>query len=140
MRAPGSNPRMARAQGIRTGAMVVLGVSLSNGLVALAGALFAQSNDFADVGFGPGTIVVALASVVIGEVLIPARKIWLMILGCILGAIIYRILYALALNSSTLGLQASDMNLMGAILVGVAMIIPQIKIHIRNALPWRKMP
>ncbi len=125
---------MARAQGIYTSRMTMLGVSLSNGLIALAGALFAQSQGFADVGFGSGTIIVALASVIIGEVVLPSRKMWVILLSCVLGSIIYRLFIAIALNSNVLGLQASDLNLVTAVLVGIAMIMPQLKSHVGNRL------
>jgi putative ABC transport system permease protein len=137
MRATGANPRMARAQGIYTSRMILLGVSLSNGLIAFAGALFAQSQGFADVGFGPGTIIIALASVIIGEVILPSRKLWVMIIGCILGSIVYFLFRAVALNSSTLGLQASDLSLVTAILVGLAMIMPQLKLSLKGSFKRR---
>lgn len=138
MRATGANPRMARAQGVYTWKMIVLGVSLSNGLVAFAGALFAQSQGFADVGFGQGTIIIALASVIIGEVILPSRKLWVIIMGCIVGSILYFLFRAFALNTSGLGLQASDLNLVTAILVGLAMIIPQLKSRVSGSFKRRK--
>ncbi len=75
MRATGANPRMARAQGIETGRTICVGMALSNAMVALAGALFAQTNGFADVTIGTGTIVVGLAAVIVGETILPARRI-----------------------------------------------------------------
>jgi putative ABC transport system permease protein len=124
MRATGVNPRMAEAQGIRVGAVTCLGMALSNGLVALAGSLFAQTNGFADVTLGTGTIVVGLASVIIGETLVPRAGVAAAVLGCILGSVFYRIVVALALEADFLGLEASDLNLVTAILVGVALILP----------------
>jgi putative ABC transport system permease protein len=134
MRATGANPRMARAQGIDTAAMTYLGMAVSNALVALAGALFAQMNGFADVTLGTGTIVVGLAAVIIGEAVIGTRSIMLWVLGCIVGSVVYRIAVAFALNSSALGLNASDLNLVTAVLVAVALILPGAKNPIRALL------
>ena len=131
MRATGANPRMARAQGINTTAMTYLGMAISNALVALAGALFAQMNGFADVALGTGTIVVGLASVIVGEAIIGTRSVMLWVWGCVIGSVIYRIAVALALNSSALGLNASDLNLVTAVLVAVALILPGAKNPVR---------
>jgi len=124
MRATGSNPRMARAQGIDTQATTYVGMAISNGLVALAGAIFAQMNGFADVTIGTGTIVVGLAAVIVGEAIFGARSLPVWIIGCIAGSVIYRLAVALALNASFLGLNASDLNLVTAVLVAVALILP----------------
>ena len=85
MRATGGNPRMARAQGIDTKATTYVGMAISNGLVALAGALFAQTNGFADVTIGTGTIVVGLAAVILGETIFGSRTPTVWILGCVAG-------------------------------------------------------
>jgi putative ABC transport system permease protein len=124
MRATGANPRMARAQGIETGRTVCVGMALSNAMVALGGALFAQTNGFADITIGTGTIVVGLAAVIVGETVLPARRIGLVILACVLGSILYRLAIAAALNADALGLEASDLNLVTAVLVGLALILP----------------
>ena len=127
VRATGSNPRMARAQGINTGAMVLLGMAFSNALVGLAGALFAQTQGGADISMGIGTIVIGLAAVIVGESIIFSRRIVLATLGAIVGAIVYRFFIAMALNSDFIGLKAQDLNLVTAVLVTVALIIPQLK-------------
>jgi len=127
MRATGANPRMARAQGISTKLHIYVGMALSNALVALAGALFAQTAGFADVTVGTGTIVVGLAAVILGETLIRTRRITVMLLACVIGAVLYRIVIALALNTSWLGLQSSDLNLVTAVLVGVALMLPGVR-------------
>jgi putative tryptophan/tyrosine transport system permease protein len=124
MRATGANPRMARAQGIETGRTICVGMALSNALVALGGALFAQTNGFADITIGTGTIVVGLAAVIVGETILPARRVGLVILACVLGSILYRVAVAAALNADLLGLEASDLNLVTAVLVGLALILP----------------
>ena len=124
MRATGANPRMAEAQGIPVGATTCLGIALSNALVALAGALFAQANGFADVTLGTGTIVVGLAAVIIGETVLPRGTVPAAALGCLLGSLLYRVVVALALEADFLGLEASDLNLITAVLVGAALILP----------------
>ena len=127
MRATGANARMARAQGVSTSMHIYVGMALSNALVALAGALFAQTAGFADVTVGTGTIVSGLAAVILGETLFRSRSIVAMLLACVIGAIIYRIAIALALNTSWLGLQASDLNLVTAVLVGIALMLPNVR-------------
>jgi len=127
IRATGSNPRMARAQGVNTGGMIILGMAISNGLVGLAGALFAQTQGGADISMGIGTIVIGLAAVIVGESILPARKMYLLTLAVILGAVVYRFFIALALNSDFIGLQAQDLNLVTALLVVFALVIPLIK-------------
>lgn len=127
MRATGANARMARAQGVNTDRQIYLGIALSNALVALGGALFAQTNGFADVTSGVGTIVVGLAAVIIGETLFGARGILMALIGCVLGSILYRIAIQVALSSDVLGLQASDLNLVTAVLVTVALVLPRLR-------------
>ncbi|MCB5202501.1 ABC transporter permease [Neorhizobium sp. T786] len=127
MRATGANPRMARAQGVDTRWQVYLGLALSNALVALGGALFAQTNGFADVTSGVGTIVVGLAAVIIGETLFGARGILLALIGCVVGSILYRIAIQVALSTDALGLKASDLNLVTAVLVAVALVLPRLR-------------
>jgi putative ABC transport system permease protein len=134
MRATGANPRMARAQGVDTTRTTYVGMAISNALVALAGALFAQINGFADVTMGTGTIVVGLAAVIVGEAIFGSRSIIVWIVGCVLGSIIYRIAVALALNAGFLGLNASDLNLVTAVLVAVALILPGARNPLRSFL------
>ncbi|EEY03473.1 ABC transporter permease [Brucella neotomae] len=128
MRATGANPRMARAQGVRTDRQIYLGMAISNALVALGGSLFAQTNGFADVTSGVGTIVVGLAAVIIGETLLRSRYILVIVIGCVAGSIIYRIAIQLALsNGDIVGLQASDLNIATALLVTFALILPRLR-------------
>lgn len=127
MRATGANARMARAQGISTDRAILLGMSLSNALVALAGALFAQTQGGSDISMGVGTIVIGLAAVIVGESILPARRMVLTTLAVILGAILYRFFIALALNSDFIGLQAQDLNLVTALLVTFALVLPMAK-------------
>ena len=127
IRATGTNARMARAQGINTGGMILLGMAVSNGLVGLAGALFAQTQGGADSSMGIGTIVIGLAAVIVGESILPSRKLVLATLAVVIGAIVYRFFIALALNSDFIGLKAQDLNLVTALLVTIALVIPQLK-------------
>ena len=124
MRATGANARMARAQGIATGRATLAGMALANALVALAGALFAQTQGGSDISMGIGTIVIGLAAVIIGENILPARRLVWTTLAVILGAILYRFFIALALNSDFIGLQAQDLNLVTAVLVMLALVLP----------------
>jgi putative ABC transport system permease protein len=140
MRATGANPRMARAQGVETGRAILVGMALSNALVALAGALFAQTAGFADISIGTGTIVVGLAAVIVGETLLPARHIAIVVLACLVGSILYRLAVALALNSDVLGLTASDLNLVTAVLVGIALILPSARNPLKALLVRRAAP
>ena len=125
MRATGANPRMARAQGVKTGWMILTGMALSNALVALAGSLFAQSQGSADVTMGVGVIVIGLASVIGGEALISPTSVLKAVLACIAGAILYRLAIAFALNLDVLGLKAQDLNLVTSILVMIAIVLPR---------------
>jgi putative ABC transport system permease protein len=127
IRATGSNARMARSQGVNTGAMVLLGMAISNALVGLAGALFAQTQGGSDISMGIGTIVIGLAAVIVGESILPSRRIIFATLAVVIGAIVYRFFIAMALNSDFIGLQAQDLNLVTALLVIVALVIPQLK-------------
>lgn len=127
MRATGANARMARAQGVQTDKQICLGIALSNALVALGGALFAQTNGFADVTSGVGTIVVGLAAVIIGETLFGKRALLITLIGCVFGSIAYRLAIQLALSSDVLGLKASDLNFVTAVLVAVALVLPRLR-------------
>ncbi|MDX9862734.1 MAG: ABC transporter permease [Rhodospirillales bacterium] len=134
MRATGSNPRMARAQGIPTDFYTLLGMAISNALVALAGALFAQSQGAADVTMGVGVIVVGLAAVIGGEAVILPRTIFLATLACVTGSLLYRLAVALALNAEFIGLKAQDLNLITALLVAAAMVLPSVRAPVKRAL------
>ena len=102
-------------------------MALSNGLVGLAGALFAQTNGFADVTSGVGTIVVGLAAVIIGETVLRFRILWVVLVGCVFGSIVYRVAIQFALTSDAIGLKPSDLNLATAVLVALALILPRLR-------------
>ncbi|SEF79340.1 ABC transporter permease [Oceanospirillum linum] len=128
MRATGVNDKMARANGVHTGRLTILGVALANGMVGLAGALFAQSQGTADVTMGVGTIVIGLAAVIGGEAILSTRTIARWIFACLVGAILYRLAIAVALNADWIGLKAQDLNLITAVLVTLAIVIPRMKL------------
>lgn len=124
IRATGDNPNMVRAQGINTDAMKVIGLVISNGLVAISGAFIAQSQSFADVQMGTGSIVIGLASVIIGEVLFGKKNFFSRLISLVLGAITYRIIIALVLK---MGMPANDLKLFTAITVAIALALPVFK-------------
>lgn len=128
MRATGMNADMAQAQGIETDQLILLGMAISNGLAALSGALFAQLYGFADVTLGVGTVVVGLATVILGEALLPSGSVFLATLAVVAGSVIYRVAIAIALNAGFLGFQAQDLNLVTAILVVLALTLPNAQI------------
>lgn len=135
LRSTGANARMSRAQGINTNKMTYLGMMVSNALIALGGSLYVQTQGGADVSIGIGTIVIGLAAVIIGETLITSRKIFWITLSVIVGAILYRLFIALALHSGplqSLGFGAQDLNLITAILVVIALVLPQIKTKLKK--------
>ncbi|MEH0741420.1 ABC transporter permease [Vibrio cholerae] len=135
LRATGVNARMVSAQGASTSFYTYFGLALSNGFVGFAGALFAQTNSFADVTSGVGTIVVGLAAVILGQTLIPGRRIWVAVVAVIVGSVLYRLAVAFALSSGMFGLQASDLNLVTAVLVALALIAPKLKGNIKAKKP-----
>ena len=124
LRATGDNEQMVRGLGTNTNMTTILGVSLSNGLVALSGALVAQNQGFSDVGMGIGMIVMGLASVIIGEGIFRPRKITTILLAVVGGAFAYRLFIGIALR---LGLPPTNLKLITAVLVIIALAIPYIK-------------
>jgi len=121
MRATGNNPQMIRALGVNTQAMIILGLALSNGMIAVSGALLAQYQGFADVQMGLGMLVWGLASVIIGEALITKKTLGFIITGAIMGSLLFRLLVAIALRW---GMNPNDLKLITAIFVFIALILP----------------
>ena len=121
MRATGDNEQMIRALGVSVENMTIIGLALSNGLVALAGALLAQYQGFADVQMGIGTVVWGLASVIIGEALVASDSLGFTIIGAIMGTVLFRLMVAIALRW---GLDPNDLKLITAAFVFVALIVP----------------
>ena len=128
LQATGDNERMIRAQGVSTDNTKILGLSLSNALVALAGGLIAQYQGFADIGMGIGLIVAGLASVIIGQAVIPGRRFIFATLAVVVGSVVYRIVIQLAL---TAGADPNDMKLISALLVIAALLLPRLAVFRR---------
>ena len=130
VRATGTNTRMAKAQGININKMTILGMAISNGLIALGGALYVQSNGGVDISIGVGTIVIGLAAVIIGEALFSAKRIIWLTTAVVIGSVLYRSFIALALNNEALnsiGFGPQDLNLITALLVVFVLVLPKIK-------------
>lgn len=124
LRATGVNERMAAAYGIPTGRMKWLGLALANGLAALGGALFAQTQGASDVNMGIGVVVIGFAAVIGGTALIKRAAVQWVTFSVLLGAVIYRLAVALALGVDSIGLTPSDLNLVTAALVAFALVAP----------------
>ncbi|WIY82150.1 ABC transporter permease [Propionimicrobium sp. PCR01-08-3] len=123
LRSTGDNESMARAQGVNTDAMTLLGLALSNGLVGLSGALFAQYQGYADIGMGIGLIVAGLASVIIGTAIINTGRIWITAIAVVIGSIIYRLIIQAALTIPWF--DPNDMKLLSALIVVIALLLPR---------------
>ncbi|HSH24627.1 MAG TPA: ABC transporter permease, partial [Massilibacterium sp.] len=123
LRATGDNQRMIRSFSANTDYLIILGLGVSNALVATSGALFAQYTSFADIGMGIGMIVIGLASVIIGEALIGTKTLARATLAVVIGAILYRIVLSLALQIDFF--DTGDMKLITATIVIIALIIPR---------------
>jgi putative ABC transport system permease protein len=121
MRATGDNHEMIRALGVNDENMIILGLAVSNGLIALSGAFIVQYQGFADVQMGIGMVVWGLASVIIGEALVGTRQLGLGIAGAVMGSVLFRLLVAIALR---LGLSPNDLKLVTAVFVFLALITP----------------
>lgn len=132
MRATGDNAQMIRALGGDDRTLVILGLGLSNGLVALSGALLAQYQGFADVQMGIGMVVWGLASVIIGEALVGTRQLGYAITGAVMGSVLFRLLVALALRW---GLNPNDLKLITAAFVFLALILPKL---VRDMPAWQR--
>jgi putative ABC transport system permease protein len=121
MRATGDNDQMIRALGVNTNVMIIFGVALSNGFIALAGSMLAQFQGFADVQMGIGMMVWGLASVIIGEALISNNSLGNVITGAVIGAVLFRLLVAIALRW---GMNPNDLKLITAGFVFLALVLP----------------
>ena len=124
IRATGNNPHMVRAQGVNTDTTLILGLMLSNALVAFSGGLIAQDQGFADVQMGIGAIVIGLASLIIGEVVLGQRHFMARLISLIIGAILYRLIIAMVLR---MGMPADDLKLFTAITVALALSLPRLQ-------------
>ncbi|MDO5388128.1 MAG: ABC transporter permease [Clostridia bacterium] len=124
LRATGNNKHMIRANGVNTDNATILGIMIGNGLIALSASLVAQFNSFSDIQMGVGTIVIGLASVIIGEVVFGNRTILRSLIAVALGSVLYRIIIAVVLK---LGLRSDDMKLISSILLAVALCFPTVR-------------
>lgn len=124
LRSIGLNQTLSQNNGINVKIMTIIGLALSNSLIALGGALFSQHQGFVDVSQGVGTIIVGLAAVMIGEKLFSYRSTLVMVAACIIGSFLYRILVSYALHSELLGLSSQDLSLITGALIVAVMLIP----------------
>lgn len=134
MRATGDNDQMIRALGVNTKAMIIIGIALSNGFIALAGAMLAQYQGFADVQMGIGMMVWGLASVIIGEAIINDNSVGFVIIGAVLGSVLFRLLVAIALRW---GLNPNDLKIITALFVFIALILPGLMKN-KNKLTFKR--
>lgn len=125
IRSTGNNAAMSRAQGINTDSMQILALMIANALVAMSGSLVMQQQRFGDVSMGIGTIVIGLASIIIGEVIFGKRfGFWWSLLSVVFGSVIYRLIIALVLQ---LGMKTQDLKLLSAVVVAIALSVPVLK-------------
>jgi putative ABC transport system permease protein len=123
MRATGDNPAMICALGVSVDTATIFGLAMSNGMIALCGALIAQYQGFADVQMGIGMVVLGIASVIIGEALVGSRAVGLLIIGTVMGSVLFRLLVAIALRW---GLSPNDLKLITAVFVFAALVVPDL--------------
>ena len=123
MQAAGDNAQMIRALGVNVDNMIVLGLALSNGLIAMSGGLLVQYQGFADVQMGIGMVVWGLASIIIGEALVGVRDLGFVIIGAVMGSVLFRLIVALALRG---GLNPNDLKLITAGFVFIALVLPSL--------------
>ncbi|GHA00911.1 hypothetical protein DC083_03215 [Ignatzschineria ureiclastica] len=124
LRAVGQNKRLCMNGGVSVKWMIILGVAMGNALIAMGGALFSQQQGFTDISAGVGTIISGFAAVIIGERILPFRSIWIKLLSCIVGSIVYRIVTSLALHAEFLHLKSYDFNLVAGLLIIIIMAMP----------------
>lgn len=124
IRATGDNPDMVRASSINTAFTITVGLCVSNALTALSGAVLAQYQKTADINLGNGMVIIGLASLIIGETLLPKGKLWTKTLGAVLGSVVYRFIMALALR---LDLPSECLKLISAVIVALAIGLPAIR-------------
>ena len=125
IRATGDNPDMVRASSINTSFTITVGLCIANACTALSGALLAQYQKTAEINLGSGMVIIGLASLIIGEAVLPKGKLWLRALGAILGSIVYRFIIAIALR---LDLPSECLKLISAVIVALAIGLPAIQI------------
>ncbi|TEB07141.1 beta-methylgalactoside transporter inner membrane component [Pelotomaculum schinkii] len=124
LRATGDNDQMVRALGVNTDFTILVGLAISNGLVALSGSIIAQYQSFTDISMGTGMVIIGLASVIVGEVIFGTKTLLKRLIAVILGSIIYRLVIAFALE---LGMPTTDLKLVSAVIVALALSMSTIK-------------
>ncbi len=124
IRAIGQNKRLCQNSGVNVKWMVILGVAMGNGLVALGGSLFGQFTGVADINAGIGTIITGFAAVIIGEKVLPFRSIWVKLISCILGSTLFHLIKSAALNAESLNLEAYDFNIIAGVIIVLVMVMP----------------
>jgi putative tryptophan/tyrosine transport system permease protein len=135
MRATGDSPDMIRALGVSVDRATIFGLAMSNGLIALCGAMIAQYQGFADVQMGIGMVVLGIASVIIGEALVGTRAVGLLITGTVMGSVLFRLLVAIALRW---GLSPNDLKLITAVFVFAALVLPNMANRLKSGRTRRR--
>ena len=135
MRATGDSPDMIRALGVSVDRATIFGLAMSNGLIALCGAMIAQYQGFADVQMGIGMVVLGIASVIIGEALVGSRAVGLLIIGTVMGSVLFRLLVAIALRW---GLSPNDLKLITAVFVFSALVLPKLASRLKTGQTRRR--
>lgn len=137
MRATGNNPQMAKAVGIEVDHMLVSGLGISNGLIAFSGALFAQYQGFATIEMGIGAVVTGVATLMVGETLLGKRPLGRWIAGAVVGAVVFRLLVAMALRA---GLNSNALKLVTALFVLAVLVVPELGRKSRRRRPPESAP
>ncbi len=127
MRSIGQNIDLAIQLGINVSRMQMFTLMLSNGLIAISGAIFSQYQGFVDISQGFGTVIIGFAAVIIGEKFLPWRNVFISVLACFIGSLIYRLFINLSLHADWLGLKAQDLNLITGLLIITAMSLPKVR-------------
>lgn len=125
LRSIGTNHEFARSCGVNVSKMTLIGLMLSNAMIAVGGGIFSQHQEFVDISVGTGTVVISLASVMIGEKIFRSRTMVLRILSCVTGSILYRILVSIALHFEFFGLETQDLNLITGVMIIVIMRVTE---------------
>lgn len=121
----GQNQKLASLNGVNISFFTLIALVISNALIGMGGGLFCQHQGFADISQGIGTIIIGLAGIMVGEKLFPFRSLWISLMSCLVGSIVYRLIIAMALHSDVLGLESSDLNLITGTLLVAIMVLPK---------------
>lgn len=127
IRVLGQNKRLAQVGGVSVAPLLIVGVAMSNGLIAFAGGLISQHQGFVDISQGVGTLIIGLAAIMIGESLVKSRSMTFLIAACFFGSVLYRIIIAFALHGDVFGIESYHLNLLTGLLVVGIMVLPRVK-------------